>query len=146
MEFWEPRLERAEVLFFAVSDIAAMFESADLGRAHEGSHIEARAIDRAERRRRHNEMDGAAKAFGLAGNGHANNGADLMTGGVVGWQSGTDEKNHGNVPQSRASFHDRAQIFAGDLPALALCLSENYVGGLAAQNVERLFCLETATT
>jgi hypothetical protein len=62
-----------------------------------------------------------------------------MAGSVIGRQSRTGKQNHGNVLQARASFDDRAQILAGDFLALALCFSKNYVGSLAAQNVERLF-------
>ena len=105
MGFLEPRLERDEVLFFALSEIAEQRPTnAQLGRAHEGSHVEARAIDRAERRRRRNEMDGAAKAFGPARNRHANNGADLMAGGVIGRQSRTGKQESRECAASAGKF------------------------------------------
>src|SRR5271155_1371505 len=81
---------------FAAEEIAGTFGVAQLGRAHERSYVEARAIDRAERWRRRDKMDGAAETFGLTGDGHANHGADLMAGGVVGRQRGSSEQNHGN--------------------------------------------------
>ncbi len=128
MHFRGPRLERDEVLFFCAKRVGPRTGGSGLGRAHEGGLVETRAIDRAERRRRRNEMYRAANAFGPARHRHANNGADLMAGGVIGRQSGTGKKNHGNVLQARASFYNRAQIFARDLLALALCLSENSPG------------------
>ncbi len=107
-------------------------------RCTKGSDVEACAVDRTERRRRGDRMGSTAKAFGLAVDGHANYGADLMPRGVVGGQRGSGEKNHRNVLQAWAGLYNRAQILAGDLLALALCLSENYVRHLAAENVERL--------
>jgi hypothetical protein len=107
-----------------------------LGSAHEGGHVAARAIDRTERRRRRNKMNGAAEAFGFARDAHANDGADLMAGCVVGWHRGSGKQNHGNVLQPRASLHNGAEIFAGDF--LAFGLGQDDVRRLAVQNVECL--------
>jgi hypothetical protein len=89
-------------------------------------------------------MNGAAKAFGFARDAHANDGADLMAGGVIGGQRGSGEQNHGNVLQPRAGLHNGAEIFAGDF--LAFGLGKDYVRRFAAQNVRASCAVETATT
>ena len=65
-------------------------------------------------------MYGTAEAFGLAGNHHTNHSADLMAGGIVGWQRGSRKKKHGDVLQARAGRHNRAEILAGDFVAFGL--------------------------
>src|SRR5277367_1965444 len=86
-------------------------------------------------------MNGAAQAFGFARDAHANDGADLMAGGVVGWHRGSGKQNHGNMLQPRAGLHDGAEIFAGDFLAFGLgiitgiCCSRGQVFTMAQRSL-----------
>lgn len=76
------------------------------------------------------------QAFGLEGLGHANDGAHLMAGRVIGGCGRAGDENYGNAGEAFVALHDEAQVMAAHVGAFDFRDEDGRNRG--AQNVESL--------
>ena len=89
-------------------------------------------------------MDGAANVHGLAGLGHADDGAEAVARGVVRGQSGGGKKDDRNVLEPFVGFDDGAEVFAANVMALASMSSASGISVLRMVRASQ--ALETTAT
>lgn len=81
------------------------------------------------------EANDLQHALGLEGFGHANDGAEIVAGGVVGGLSIARDKDNGNAREAFAVLDDKAKVVSGCISRLDFC--DEACGNGGAQDIER---------